>query len=93
MSGLITGSKLFDLLMVFLKEFFQKLNFEKNQQKAKNMKNYPVCIYFLQFQAWSSIVYQLIPNIQLLESNLARFASIIDANEVLLFEKATFLVS
>lgn len=44
------------------------------------------------YKAWSSIVYQLIPNIQLLESNLARFASIIDANEVLLFEKATFLV-
>lgn len=44
------------------------------------------------YKAWSSIVYQLIPNVQLLESNLARFTSIIDANEVLLFEKATFLV-
>lgn len=44
------------------------------------------------YKAWSSIVYQLIPNVQLLETNLARFTSIIDANEVLLFEKATFLV-
>lgn len=44
------------------------------------------------YKAWSSIVYQLIPNVQLLESNLARFTNIIDANEVLLFEKATFLV-
>ena len=28
--------------MVFLKEFFQKVDFEKNQQTTKNMKNYPV---------------------------------------------------
>ena len=28
-------SKLFDILMVFLKEFFQKVNFEKNQQTTK----------------------------------------------------------
>ena len=43
-------------------------------------------------QAWSSIVYQLIPNVQQLETNLANFAKIIDADEVLLFERATFLV-
>ena len=29
--------------MVFLKDFFQKVNFEKNQQTTKNMKNYQVC--------------------------------------------------
>jgi hypothetical protein len=45
------------------------------------------------FQAWSNIVYQLIPNVQQLESMLANFANIIDADEVLLFERATFLVS
>lgn len=33
-------------------------------------------------QAWSSIMYQLIPNVQELESNLARFAEIINADEV-----------
>ncbi len=43
-------------------------------------------------QAWSSIVYQLIPNVQQLESNVKAFADIIEADEVLLFEKATFLV-
>ncbi|RXM94539.1 Ras-related GTP-binding protein A [Acipenser ruthenus] len=42
--------------------------------------------------AWSSIVYQLIPNVQQLESNLRNFAQIIEADEVLLFERATFLV-
>ena len=48
---------------------------------------------FLWLQAWSSIVYQLIPNVQQLESNLRNFAQIIEADEVLLFERATFLVS
>ena len=28
--------------MVFLKEFFEKVDFEKNQQTAKNRTNYPV---------------------------------------------------
>lgn len=44
------------------------------------------------YKAWSSIVYQLIPNVTQLEQNLENFASIIDADEVLLFERATFLV-
>ncbi|UYV82202.1 RRAGB [Cordylochernes scorpioides] len=44
-------------------------------------------------QAWSSIVYALIPNVQQLEFNLQTFADILDADEVLLFERATFLVS
>lgn len=38
-------------------------------------------------------MYQLIPNVTQLEQNLENFASIIDADEVLLFERATFLVS
>ena len=29
------GSKLFDTLMVFLKEFFEKVDFESNQQTTK----------------------------------------------------------
>ncbi|GAB6019769.1 hypothetical protein CHUAL_001318 [Chamberlinius hualienensis] len=44
------------------------------------------------YKAWSSIVYMLIPNVQQLENNLESFATIIDADEVLLFERATFLV-
>lgn len=44
------------------------------------------------YKAWSSIVYQLIPNVTELEDNLSKFADIIDGDEVLLFERATFLV-
>ena len=36
------GSKLFATLMVFLKEFFKKVDFEKNQQTAKKYNNYLV---------------------------------------------------
>lgn len=44
------------------------------------------------YKAWSSIVYQLIPNVTTMEAKLKQFAEIMDADEVLLFEKATFLV-
>ncbi len=44
------------------------------------------------YKAWSTIVYTLIPNVQELEKHLNHFAEIIDADEVLLFERATFLV-
>ena len=38
-----SGSKLFDTLMIFLKEFFKKVNFEKNQQTAKKHAKSPKC--------------------------------------------------
>lgn len=44
------------------------------------------------YRAWSSIVYMLIPNVKALENSLQQFTNIVDADEVLLFERATFLV-
>lgn len=44
------------------------------------------------YKAWSSIVYQLIPNVRELEQSLSLFATLMDGDEVLLFERATFLV-
>ncbi|KAI8377867.1 Gtr1/RagA G protein conserved region-domain-containing protein [Radiomyces spectabilis] len=44
------------------------------------------------YAAWSQIVHCLIPNIQVLESNLEHFCRICDADEVVLFERITFLV-
>ena len=32
-----------DTLMVFQKDFFEKVNFEKNMQMTKNQKNFPAC--------------------------------------------------
>ncbi|GJJ72121.1 hypothetical protein BGZ72_006018 [Mortierella alpina] len=44
------------------------------------------------YKAWSSIVYSLIPNVQLLESHLDNFCKICEADEIVLFERMTFLV-
>jgi len=44
------------------------------------------------YKAWSSIVHTLIPNVRLLESHLQNFATICEADEVVLFERTTFLV-
>lgn len=44
------------------------------------------------YKAWSSIVYMLIPNVSEVERSLGEFADIMEADEVLLFERATFLV-
>ena len=39
-----SGSKPFDTLIVFLKEFFENVNFEKrSSDNNKSMKNYPTC--------------------------------------------------
>ena len=43
-------------------------------------------------RAWSQIVYSLIPNVELLETQLDDFSTICAADEVVLFERATFLV-
>jgi Ras-related GTP-binding protein A/B len=44
------------------------------------------------YKAWSEIVRYLIPNIDVLQSHLNDFCRVCDADEVVLFEKATFLV-
>ena len=39
-----SGSKPFDTLMVFLKEFFEKVDFEKKSvDDKKSIENYPAC--------------------------------------------------
>jgi len=44
------------------------------------------------YKAWSCIVYSLVPNVKMLEQHLERFCEIAEADEVVLFERATFLV-
>ncbi|KNC46060.1 Ras-like GTP-binding protein A [Thecamonas trahens ATCC 50062] len=44
------------------------------------------------YRAWSAIVYSLIPNISVLEAHLENFCEMCEADEVVLFERATFLV-
>eukprot|EP00002_Diphylleia_rotans_P007428 TRINITY_DN1696_c0_g1_i1.p1 TRINITY_DN1696_c0_g1~~TRINITY_DN1696_c0_g1_i1.p1 ORF type:complete len:311 (-),score=70.56 TRINITY_DN1696_c0_g1_i1:170-1102(-) len=44
------------------------------------------------YKAWSSIVYSLVPNVKILESQVDNFCDVCEADEVVLFERATFLV-
>ncbi|KAF4665805.1 hypothetical protein FOZ61_010486 [Perkinsus olseni] len=44
------------------------------------------------YRAWSEIAHSLIPNMDELQRELANFASAVEADEVVLFEKSTFLV-
>jgi len=73
--------------------------FKTRQQELVNISNPMSIICFRTsiwdetlYKAWSSIVYSLIPNIKSLEANLNKFCEICEADEVVLFEKATFLV-
>lgn len=43
-------------------------------------------------KAWSIIVSSLLPNIKALEKNLDKFSELLESDEIVLFEKATFLV-
>jgi Ras-related GTP-binding protein A/B len=43
------------------------------------------------YKAWSNIVYSMIPNVGQLEAQLQELCEICGADEVVLFEKATFL--
>lgn len=44
------------------------------------------------YRAWSQIATSLLPNVRLLEEKLQRFCHILGADEVVLFERSTFLV-
>ena len=44
------------------------------------------------YHAWSSIVHAMIPNVEVLERHLKKFGDVCEAEEVVLFERATFLV-
>lgn len=44
------------------------------------------------YKAWSQIVCSLIPNMSIYETNLLKFKEMLNAYEIILFEKTTFLV-
>uniref|UniRef100_A0ABM5EW97 Ras-related GTP-binding protein n=3 Tax=Agamidae TaxID=81953 RepID=A0ABM5EW97_9SAUR len=94
-------AKIFCLVhkMDLVQEDQRDLIFKEREEDLKRLSRPLECACFRTsiwdetlYKAWSSIVYQLIPNVQQLEMNLRNFAQIIEADEVLLFERATFLV-
>jgi len=94
-------AKVFCLIhkMDLVQEDQRELIFEERETDLKRLSRPIDCTCFRTsiwdetlYKAWSAIVYTLIPNVQALEQHLNHFADIIDADEVLLFERATFLV-
>lgn len=94
-------AKIFCLIhkMDLVQEDQREMIFRQRQQELTELSKPLECTLFptsiwdeTLYKAWSSIVYKLIPNVGALETNLERFAELIDADEVLLFERATFLV-
>lgn len=65
----------------------------QNRSKQFNIRCFATSIWDeTLYRAWSQIVYSLIPNVGLLENQLKDFSTICSADEVVLFERATFLV-
>lgn len=94
-------AKIFCLIhkMDLVAEDQRQVIFEEREADLKRLSKPLECTCFRTsiwdetlYRAWSSIVYKLIPNVTALENSLQQFATIVDADEVLLFEKATFLV-
>ncbi|XP_031830816.1 ras-related GTP binding A/B [Nomia melanderi] len=94
-------AKIFCLVhkMDLLQEDQRDLIFREREEDLKRLSLPLECTCFRTsiwdetlYRAWSSIVYMLIPNVKELEQSLKQFTNIIDADEVLLFERATFLV-
>ncbi|KAK4164297.1 putative GTP-binding protein [Cladorrhinum sp. PSN259] len=44
------------------------------------------------YKAWASIIHDLVPNLPIIETQLASLGQAIDADEILLFERTSFLV-
>jgi Ras-related GTP-binding protein A/B len=95
------GAKVFCLIhkMDLIPEDQRKMIFDKREAELMKRSLPLECACFKTsiwdetlYKAWSNIVHLLIPNVHQLESGLSNFATILDADEVLLFERATFLV-
>jgi len=94
-------AKIFCLIhkMDLIQEDHRDLIFNNRREELKKLSKPLDCTCYKTsiwdetlYKAWSSIVYMLIPNVKEIETSLRDFAEIQDADEVLLFEKATFLV-
>lgn len=44
------------------------------------------------YKAWASIIHDLVPNLSLIEQHLASLGALVEAEEIILFERTSFLV-
>ncbi|CCH59135.1 hypothetical protein TBLA_0B02930 [Henningerozyma blattae CBS 6284] len=79
-------SQLFQIMM-------EKLQLTSKEFGFPNLVGFPTSIWDESlYKAWSQIVCSLIPNISTHQTNLKNFKKIINAYEIILFERTTFLV-
>eukprot|EP00428_Durinskia_dybowskii_P070224 CAMPEP_0170407198 /NCGR_PEP_ID=MMETSP0117_2-20130122/28120_1 /TAXON_ID=400756 /ORGANISM="Durinskia baltica, Strain CSIRO CS-38" /LENGTH=303 /DNA_ID=CAMNT_0010664431 /DNA_START=71 /DNA_END=982 /DNA_ORIENTATION=+ len=75
------------------REFAERAALVQSKSAHFKMRAFPTSIWDeTLYKAWSQIVYSLIPNVAVLETQLRDFSTICAADEVVLFERATFLV-
>lgn len=97
------GAKIFvllhkmDLVQIDKREELFTIMMEKLQKISNpyqfKLVGFPTSIWDESlYKAWSSIVCSIIPNMNLFNNNLVKFNKILDAEEIILFEKTTFLV-
>ncbi|QLG72220.1 hypothetical protein HG535_0C05740 [Zygotorulaspora mrakii] len=78
--------ELFHLMMKKLQETSAEYGFP-------NLVGFPTSIWDESlYKAWSSIVCSLIPNMAIHQANLKKLKSVMNACEIILFERSTFLV-
>ncbi|ODV93878.1 hypothetical protein PACTADRAFT_45450 [Pachysolen tannophilus NRRL Y-2460] len=78
-------NELFQIMFTKLQEIATPFNF--------NITGFATSIWDESlYKAWSSIVCSLIPNISVYEKQLLSFNNVLNAKEIILFEKTTFLV-
>lgn len=73
---------------------------EEFQQQIKGMTEGPLRVSCYRtsiwdetlFEAWSQIVHDLIPDVEILDAQLKHLCTVCDAEEIVLFEKNTFLL-
>ncbi|CAN3375075.1 hypothetical protein DIURU_005620 [Diutina rugosa] len=86
-----------DLVQLDKREELFEMMMEKLQATADpyrfQLKGFPTSIWDESlYKAWSQIVCSLIPNMSTYHQSLLKFNRILDAEEMILFEKTTFLV-
>ncbi|KAI8810657.1 ras-related GTP-binding protein A [Cladochytrium replicatum] len=101
LTALSKGCKVFCLIhkMDLLPEEHRELIFQERFTQIKN-RSYPLNVSAFKtsiwdetlYKAWSAIVHELVPNVHSLETQLESFCKACDADEVVLFERTTFLV-
>ncbi|KAI8813252.1 putative GTP-binding protein [Cladochytrium replicatum] len=101
LTALSKGCKVFCLIhkMDLLPEEHRELMFQDRFADIKK-RSYPLNVSAFKtsiwdetlYKAWSAIVHELVPNVLSLETQLESFCKACDADEVVLFERTTFLV-